>query len=884
MSLLRRVLNLFSRSKVDREIADEIQAHLQLRVDDNIAAGMTPDEALRNARLRFGNVTSMKERVTAADAVLRVDALWSDLRFSFRQLVKARSFTVAAVLTLALGIGANIAIFSMVNAFLLRPLGYPQEHRLVMLWEELKVLGITRFPTPIGNFIDYQKENHSFEQLAAVENAHYVLRGGSTSERVFALRVTANLFPIVALKPALGRTLVAADNLPGHEHVAVLSDGVWRENFGADPAILGKSVVLDDQNYEVVGVMGRDVRFTVGQPQSPQVWVPLPLVPDPDRRIGQLHVIGRLREGISLAQAQADMSNVADRLEQEFHIQRGPHGEDPGYGVWLLPLREELVGNLRQSLLRMLLATGLIFLVACVNVANLMLAHGISRDRELMIRSSLGANRIQLIRPLVLQAMVLSLLGTMAGLAVGAMTSKVLVHLSPYGMAKLFPPSVDWKVLLFASLIAFLSVVMIGVLPAIRISRRRAVVKGNAHQILGERRSSRVRKVLVIGETALSVALVIAAGLLLHSFLRLRQVPLGFHPDHLLTARISLPHAYATAVQQREFVVSFLQQSSSLHEVEFLSLTTLLPVADHPDHAPFSIEGRPWQPFGANRVPQFMSHQAISTNYFRTMQIPLLAGRPFAEQDSPDRQKVAIVNRTLVRGFWPDENPLGKHIIPGAPRPEGWLTVVGVVDDVRTAGINAEAMPEIYTPLSQAPAPEVSIVARLRGGEEAAAPEALRAALQRVDAQTPLYELATYDEILSGQLGPRRFEMLLLSSMGVLALILAAVGLYGVVSYSVSQRAGEMGLRMAFGAMRRDVVRLVVRQTVFLSVYGLLLGLLLAVALRKLIADSLFQVSFLDLPVYVGVIVTLFLVSLGAAYFPARRAASANPVEVLRAE
>jgi predicted permease len=859
-----------------------------MRIEDNIVSGMTPKEARRDALLRFGNPVTTRERVTAMDAALSLDGIWSDIRYGLRQLRKSPGFTSAAVLTLALGIGANTGIFSLVSGFLVGPLPYPHADRLVMVWERLRALGIDRFPTQIGNYVDYKNDNQVFEDIAAVENVHCVLATGEFPERVFALRVTSNLFTMMGFRPAMGRILVTADNQPGYEHIAVLSNTLWRGRFGSDPAILGKNIVLDGQNYEVVGVLEKNVKFTVGYPQTPDLWVPLPMVADPARHVGQLQLVARLREGITLGQAQVDMDTVAQRLERDYHIQVGPHGEDPGYGIRVVPLHEELVGNLRQPLLLMLGASGLIFMIACANVANLMLAQGMSREREIALRVSLGAGRTQLIRPLLVQAAILAFLGETLGIAVASLVSHLLVRLSPYGMARLFEPSMGSYTILFASCTAIVSVLLCGLLPAIRVLQRGRIVRpiGNNHQIMGEKHGNYVRKVLVVIETALSVALVIGAGLLLHSFLLLRQVPVGFNPKGLLTAQVSLPAAYSTDVRKREFYEEVLARAGRLADVDGAAVTTMLPMSDRPDHIPFSIEGRPWQPYGADQIPQFLNSQAVSTDYFHAMQIPVRQGRLFNNDDREESQPVAIVNETLVRGFWQNENPIGKHIVQGGmPRPGSpWLTIVGIVGDVRSGGVNAQPIPEIYMPLAQRPNAHAALVLRIGKNNPEKAVSELRTTMGQLDPAIPLHNAATYDEILAGQLSPRRYEMLLLLSSGGLALLLAAVGLYGVVSYAFAQRAQEIGLRLALGATANDVVAMVLRQGLTLTGAGMLAGLILAFALKRAIASALFRVQFVDFPVYAGVMVTLLVVALTAAYWPARRAASIDPMQTLRPE
>jgi len=437
----RRLRYLCNRRRFDQELADDMEFHREM--------------AAREGRQNFGSTLRLREDAREAWGWTWIDRLAQDFRFAARMLCKSLGFTITAVLTLALGIGANTAVFSLVNSFLLRPLPYPHAERLVKVWEQLRVLGINRFTTTVGDFVDYRKDNHVFEDMAAAEDGHFLLTTDQLSQRVFALKVTANLFEMMALHPAIGRSLVDTDNQPGHEHVIVLSDAVWRENFGADSNLLGKNVTLDGQIYEVVGVMPRGLRFSIGQPDPPDVWVPLSLVPDPNRNTGRLQIVARLRDGVTLANAQANMDTLARQMAQEYHIQMGPHGEDPGYGLWLVPLRAELVGDLRESLFLMLGAAGLILLIACANVANLMLAHGVSRDREFAIRISLGASRARLLRLLTIEAACLAAIGGLVGFAVAVALSRLLLLWSPFDVARLLGVTLDLRLLAFASAAAF---------------------------------------------------------------------------------------------------------------------------------------------------------------------------------------------------------------------------------------------------------------------------------------------------------------------------------------------------------------------------------------------------------------------------------------------
>lgn len=872
---------------MDAEIEAELRSHIEMAEEEAADKGMSEDEARRRVRLRFGNPVVIQERVTEADAAVGAEGIYADIGYALRQLRRSPAFSLAAIATLALGIGASTAIFSLVRAFVLRPLPYPHAERLVVVWERLRVFGIERFPATIADFLDYKHDNHVFDEMTAVENAHYVLQVGDYPERIFGLRATANLFPMLGLHAVMGRTLTDEDNLPGHQHVAVLSYAIWRQRFGSDQRIVGKNIVLDGENYEVVGVLGSQARFSVGYPESPAVWTALPLGPDPARNTGQLEMLARLREGITLRQAQAQMDSLASALEREYHIERGPHGEDPGYAVRLVPLHEELTGGIREPLLLMLGATALIFLIACANIANLMLSHGAMRAQEFAIRISLGASRARLMRLMLVQAGVVALLGTAAALGVAAVLSELLVRLSPYRIAKLFGTYLDFQVLAWAVALAVVAVLLFGLMPSIGIYRRSGsmISPATAHHVIGDRSGSRTGRMLVAAEVALSVALTIGAGILIHSFLRIEQVPLGFTPQGMVTARLTLPPSYASPVLQRQFDEELLQRLGSTPGVQQAAATTMLPAADRPLHDPFSIEGRPWQPFGAEHVPQFMNHQAVSIEYFRTMEIPLRAGRVFRAEDRADSQSVAIVNEAMVRGFWPGESPLGKRVMAGAPRPDApWLTIVGVVSDVKSGGATADALPELYTPLAQTPSSTIAIVMRTRGDDPAQGVNQLRSAVESVDRSIPLDNVATYDELLASEFAPRRYEMFLLTAFGALSLALAAVGLYGVVSYAVSQRTREIALRMALGATAGNVTRMVLGQALTLAGYGLAAGVGLAFLGRHVLASAIFGIRALDIPTYAAVSLLLLATTFAAAYLPARRAVGVDPMRALRSE
>lgn len=501
MGLIRRILNLQHREKVDAEIQAELQSHLEMAVEDGMRRGMSEQEARREASLCFGNTGLVHESVADEDMFLSLNGIFCDVLYAFRQLRRVPAFSLPAVLTLAIGIGASTAVFSLVQAFLLRPLPYPDGSWLVVVWEQLRVLGIDRLPAPVGDFADYKNENQVFDDMGAVEDAHFVLRSGEYPERIFAVRTTANIFPMLGLRVALGRTFSVSENQPGHENVAVLSHALWRERFGSERTIVGKDIALDGKNYVVVGVLAQDARFSLGYPQMPGIWVPLPLVADPARNTGQLQMVARLRAGVGLDQAQREMDVLAARLEREYHIQMGPHGEDPGYRVRLVPVHEEISGNLWEPLSLMLGAASLIFLIACVNIANLMLSHGVSREREFAIRIFLGAGRVRLVRLVVTEALVIAFAGMALGIGMAWAASALLVHLRPFEMARFFPVSLDARVLAYAVGLGLIAMMLFGFMPGLLIVRRaRSIAVWTGHQVLSERGGRRLRSILVVAE------------------------------------------------------------------------------------------------------------------------------------------------------------------------------------------------------------------------------------------------------------------------------------------------------------------------------------------------------------------------------------------------
>jgi predicted permease len=878
--------NLFHKSRVEEDLAEEVRTYLELLTEEKLGAGMSPEQARREALLELGGVEQVKEQVREVRIGTLVETLWQDLRYGARQLRRSPAFTTAAVVTLALGIGANTAIFSVVNAVLLRPLPYKDPERLVMVWEQLLKIGLNQFGAPLANYFEYRDQNQVFEDIAAVEYTHLDLTGQDRPERLLTLRASANLFPLLGVKTALGRAFVSGENQPGHGDVAILSDALWRSRFGADPGAIGRTLLLDGKLFTVIGVMPRGLRFTTGDPVVPDVWIPLAFQADPQRDSGHLTLIARLKPGVSVEHARSHMQAIASRLEQQYHLYRGPRGEDAGYDVTVIPLRQNLVGEMRRGLLLMLGAVGLVLLIACVNVANLVLARAATRQREILIRAALGASRARLIRQVLTEGILLALMGGGLSLLLARYGVRALVAWSPYEVTRVFDVPMDARVFVFAMVVSVFTGIIFGLMPALQgMSVHLAEsLKGGAARMTSPASPSRTRQALVVMEVALSFSLVVGAGLLIRSFARLRSVSPGFNPERVLTAQISLPpSAYPKDPQVAAFYSRLLERLKSLPGVKSASLCSVLPFTGTV-RDPFSIEGRPWQPEGANGTPQVTNYQVISPDYFRTMQIPLLRGREFRAFDGAEAPPVAIVNQTMARGFWPDGDPIGRHIMLGAPRPGApWLTIVGIVEDVRNSGLDSTPLPQIYTSQFQTPSRTTAIVMRTSLDPDSIV-ASVRHELLALDRDRPLYSVVSMQELVSDSIAPRRYYMLLLGGFAALALVLAAIGIYGVISYSVAQRTHEIGIRMALGAQRGDVLRRVVGHGLALTLIGVGVGLAGAFAMTRFLSSLLYDMRPTDPLTFAVVTLGLLGVAAMASYIPARRATRVDPMVALRYE
>ena len=818
-----------------------------------------------------------------------MNILLQDLRSAMRALRGSPGFTAVAVLTLALGIGANTAIFSLVNGILLRPLPYRDADRLVSVWTQFRAQGLDKNPTSVPELEDLQREVRSFEAVSAHTGTSANLTAVDEPERIQAMVVTANFFSVLGVGAALGRTFEPEDDAGGIGTVAVISHGLWQRRFGGETAVLGKRMKLDDDDFTVIGVMPP----SFGQPgdlapMPVEIWVPTNFrIPQllPDQRDARfVNVIARLRPGVTLEQAREEMRSVAVSLAGRYP---DAYPEAAGWGLVAIPLFDEIVGNVRPALLVLLAAVGFVLLIACANVANLMLARGAARRREIALRSALGARRIRIVRQLLTESVVLAVIGGAAGLLAAAYGTSALVALAARTLPRALEVGLDLRVLAFTAALSLLTGIAFGVAPAFQASTAnvRAVLGEGGRGATAGRERSRTRATLVVAEVALALVLLIGAGLLLKSFRELLSLKPGFEVEGLLTAQVSLPvpneaerGAYSHPARRVEFFRRVLEQAEALPGIRSAAVTSLLPLTGSAG-GNFEIEGRARPP---SEPPPSAEIRSVSPSYFRVMGITLREGRGFTASDKFDAPGVAIVNRTLVARYWPGESPLGRRILTGGPGSPG-ITIVGVVEDVRQATLEDPPRPELYRPYTQNARGTMALVLRTAGDPERFA-SAVRAAVRAVDREQPVYDVVPMRRLVSRAVAQRRLSAVLLGLFSAVALALAAVGIYGVASHGVLQRRHEIGIRMAVGARREDILRMILGHGMTLALAGVALGTLAALALTRGLRNLLYGVSATDPATFAGIALLLVGVALISCWIPARRATALDPVVVLRDE
>ncbi len=875
-SFLRRVQGLWRSETIHQEITDELQFHIDMRVEENIQRGMSPDEARRDAERSFGNFTRIKEQGYDVRGGQWLEAVWQDLRYSARMLRKQPGFTVIAVLTLALGIGANTAVFSIVNAVLLRPLPYQAPERLMILRES--VSGGVNSTVSYPNFADWRAQNTVFASIAAVrQNESFNLTGTGEPERLQGQLVSAEFFSTLGIKPLVGRDFLPEEDREGATPAVILSYGLWQRRFGNDPSVVGQQLTLNNQNFTVVGITQPDFQYGM----EADVSVPISLQAERFRTRGAdpgTRVVARLKPNVSQRQAEADLNMIAARLEQQY-----PES-NKGRRALVTPLHESFVGDVRQPLLILLGAVGLVLLIACANVANLLLVRASARQKEMAVRVALGASRATIIRQLLTESVLLAAVGAALGTLLAFWGTSFIAAQLPDGIPRLQEANLDARVLVFTLAVSLLTGLLFGLAPALQASRTN-LTEGLKE---GERGSSGrrqwLRSVLVVGEVALTLTLLVGAGLLIQSFRRVLAVEPGFQAQNLLTMQVSVNNPDG---QQIANFFDRLQQSvRNLPGVTSVAVSNGLPFVgvNRPN---FIIEGRPLPEPGKEAGG---ARYTVSPNYFQTMGIALLKGRLFNAQDTSDSPRVIVIDEMLARRHFPNEDPLGKRLKQGPDAPS--LEIVGVVRHVEQNGLEGQAsnLNQFYTNFNQISLEglpgnvrRINVLVRTEV-EPLSLASSVRAQVSALNKDQAVFNVRTMEQIVAQSVAARRFSMLLLTVFAVVALALASLGIYGLMSYTVAQSTREIGVRMALGAQVSDVLKLVIGHGMTLVLIGVGLGLVASLALTRTMKNLLFGVSATDPVTFAAIALLLVLVALLACFVPARRATKVDPLRALRHE
>ena len=888
MSWIARLRGLLQRDRLDKELDEELRSHLEMRMADNLAAGMSPAEARYEAQKRFGNTALLKEDTRAVDILGWLDECSRDFHQALRMLKRSPGFTAVAVLTLALGIGANTAIFSVINAVLLHPLPYHHPDDLVMVWESN-----SQHPNPHNtvsppNFLDWQSRNTVFSSMAFIFDERDNLTGNGDPQEVVVQDVSTNFFSLLGVAPLIGPGFAPENGQPGHANVVILNYGLWKERFAGDPAIVGKSILLNGHPQTVVGVAPQNFQWFIKDGsltgRKPQMWSPF-VFPESfhdHKQMGRfMTVVARLHPGATPSEAQTQMHAIASRLEQEYP------DFDGHWGVNVVPLRQQISGDLRPALLVLFGAVGLVLLIACANVSSLLLARAASREREMAIRTAIGASRWRIARQLLIESLLLALIGGGIGVALAVSGSNALLAASPRNLLDLRAVSMDLPVLAFAFAATLLAGLLFGFLPSY-ISAHSGIsetLKEGARGSSSSNRRAFARNAFVVVQLGLALVLLTGSGLLIRSFVRLVGVDPGFDPGHLLTFKVALPRSkYGTDQLRMAFFRQLLARINTVPGVRSASMESFPPLTGLGAATGVHLLSQP--PLALSDLP-VANVGVVGPDYFAAMNIPLRAGRLFNAQELAEEKHVTIINQIFADKYLHGINPLGqkaaiymKSLAENEIQPS---EIIGVVGDVHQIGLDTAPEPTVYWPHPELVMSGMTILVRTSNDPLAIVSRA-RNELQHIDPELPMAGVATMDQLVADSLARSRFTMLLLGIFAVVAVVLASVGLYGLIAYSVTQRTQELGIRIALGAQRRDVLRLVLGQGTRLTLLGVAGGVLAALAFSRLLSTLLFGVSATDPLTFAGVAAVLALVALMACFIPARRATRVDPIVALRYE
>jgi predicted permease len=883
--LMYRLRTLFRRRAVDGELDEELRDHLDREAEKYRQMGASDEDAMRSARLALGGQEQVRQQCREARGTRLLEDFIQDLKYGVRILGKNPRLTAMIILSLAIGIGANTAIFSVTSTLLLKPLPYADADRLAILWLRSPGIGIPQdWPSP-GQYHDIKTQNKVFDAAAILYGRDYILTGLPRAIKVDGISTSSSLLPMLGVKPLLGRVFLPEEDRPGQALTVVLTYALWKQSFGGDASIVGRSITIDGNARTVIGVLPREFRLnhevvpTVGGIDKPEIFLPLPLDSKDDQDYGpeNFNILARLKPGVTMQQAQADIGAIAARLREEKH-------RDPSFTISVVPLLEQVVGNIRSAVLILFGAVALVLLIACTNVANLMLSRATVRQKEIAMRTALGAGRKRVVMQLLTESVLLGLLGGAAGLAVAAACLFAVRRMHPGNIPRLDELGMDFRVLAFTLAISILTGIVFGLAPAFRASR----VDLNAALKAGGRgarsgglnvRRDKLRGALVIAELAVSLTLLTGAGLLVRSFVHLLNVPPGFNPDHVISMHVAAyGPKYDQDAQRFQFYQSLAQRVLSLPGVTSQGAISALPLTPSVGWGGMQIEGYVPPP---NQPELQVDVRTASPDYFTTMEIPLTRGRLFASSDTDKSQPVVIVDQKMADRFWPRGDAVGKRIRRNEKSP--WLIIAGVVGVVKQYGLDTDTRMVVYYPRSQHPGGSMFLVARTTA-EPSGLADAMVQQVHDLDPDVPVYDVAIMRKRVHDSLARQRFAMTMLGAFACFAMILAAVGVYGVMSFLVTQGTPDIAIRMALGAQRSSILSLVFQQGMALALIGVAMGLIGALSLTRLMGSLLFGVSAKDPLTFVGVALLLTLVALLACYFPARRAMRVDPMVALREE